>query len=184
VALTISIADFSLSSSPSSATVTAGQSAPYTLSVTPAGGFNQQVSLSCTGAPSAATCSISPSPVTLDGTNAARATVTVTTTAQAVSGPARRPVPPVGGGPLALPWAVWLLMLTTLGSLAAMRRRRIRLTLAVLAATTLIAISWAACGGGGGGSGNPGTPPGTYTLTVTATHGALSHSTTVTLKVN
>ena len=46
-------ADFSLSVSPTSGTITAGQSATFTLSVTPSGGFNQTVSLSCGGAPQA-----------------------------------------------------------------------------------------------------------------------------------
>jgi hypothetical protein len=43
----------------------------------------------------------------------------------------------------------------------------------------------ASCGGGGGGGGGstPGTPPGTYNITVTATAGALQHSTTVILTV-
>jgi trimeric autotransporter adhesin len=41
-----------------------------------------------------------------------------------------------------------------------------------------------ACGGGGTtGGGGGGTPPGTYTITVTATSGSLHHSTAVTLKV-
>ena len=38
-------------------------------------------------------------------------------------------------------------------------------------------------GGGGGGNTDPGTPVGTYTVTVTATSGAISHSATFTLVV-
>jgi hypothetical protein len=45
----------------------------------------------------------------------------------------------------------------------------------------------AACGGssssGGGGGGHPGTTAGTYTVTVTATSGALAHTTTATVTV-
>jgi hypothetical protein len=171
--------------------VTAGESATYTLSVTPVGGFNQQVSLSCTGVPSAATCSVSPASVTPDGTNAAKATVTVTTTARSLASPIRRLVPPGAVGPLAIPWVAWLLMLATLSCLAAMRRRRVRFSLAVLAATALLMISWAACGGGGGATTTPppsGTPPGTYTLTLTGTYTSsspsLTHNTTVSLTVN
>jgi hypothetical protein len=38
-------------------------------------------------------------------------------------------------------------------------------------------------GNGGGSSGNPGTPPGTYNITVTATTGTITHSTTLALAV-
>ncbi len=182
-------ADFSLSVSPTSYTVTAGGSATYTLSVTPAGGFNQQVALSCTGAPSAATCSISPSLVTLGGTNAAKPTVTVTTTARSLAGPTRRLLPPGAMGPLAIPWVAWLLVLATLSSLAAMRRRRVRFSLAVLAATVLLMISWVACGGGlTPAITTTGTPAGTYTLTISGTYvgasGNLTNSAKTTLTVN
>jgi hypothetical protein len=44
-----------------------------------------------------------------------------------------------------------------------------------------------ACGGssssGGGGGGHPGTPAGTYTITVTGTSGSVTHTTTGTLVV-
>lgn len=48
--------------------------------------------------------------------------------------------------------------------------------------TLLLVLAWAACGGGE----EPGTPPGTYTITLKAadSKGNRSHSTTVTLTVN
>jgi Subtilase family len=75
--------DFAISAAPASSTINAGQSATYTLTVTPRNGFNQTVSLTCGGFPSASTCVITPPEVTLDGTNAATATVLVQTTARA-----------------------------------------------------------------------------------------------------
>ncbi len=71
--------DFSLAATPGSNSINSGQSATYTLSVSPVGGFNQAVSLTCAGAPAGSNCSISPSSVTLSGSSAVNATVTVTT---------------------------------------------------------------------------------------------------------
>jgi hypothetical protein len=57
--------DFSLApSSSSTATVAPGQAAKYTVAVAPGGGFNQTVTLTCSGAPAQSTCSVSPSSVT------------------------------------------------------------------------------------------------------------------------
>jgi hypothetical protein len=78
----LSPADFALSLTPATATINAGQSATYVLTLTPSSGFNQAVGLSCSGFPAASTCVITPSTVTLDGISPATATVTVQTTAR------------------------------------------------------------------------------------------------------
>src|SRR5713226_2274383 len=83
--------DFSVSSAPSATTLTAGEYAKLTVSAAPSGGFNQMVTWSCTGAPAAATCTVSPSSVMLDGSNTATATVTLTTTARAFLPPVAKP---------------------------------------------------------------------------------------------
>ena len=188
VALSGTGEDFSVaaaSGSSTSATVTAGQTATYPLAVNPAGGFNQSVTFTCSGAPSLSTCSVSPSPLTLSGTSAGTATVTVSTTAR--SGMRMRPKPPLG------PW-VWLSMLGLLAAVGARllggRRLAWRRAWVPLAVAVVGLTLWAACGGGGGGGGggNPGTPTGTYTLTVTGTTSSgsstLSHSVTLTLNVS
>jgi subtilisin family serine protease len=147
----ITPADFSLSSNPTTSTITAGQLATYKLTVTPISGFNQPVTLNCSGFPGASTCVITPLAVTLDGTNPATATVTVQTTARAILVPAT-PVRIV-----TLPWAVlvglvwvlawvsWLLFWTTQNRLARTSRRRPDLAVAVvLLAVSLCSYS---CGG-------------------------------------
>jgi len=185
---TASAPSFSVAASNSPATVTAGQSTNFTLTVTPSGGFNQSVSFACTGAPSQATCNVNPPSVTLDGTHTATTTVSVTTTAHSLSFRNLRPgsPPPFGewlerGAPQLL---MWLLLLAMLSALFAAPRRRSGLVLSVTLALALLFVACGGGGGGGGGGGNPGTPPGTYMLTVTATSGTAVVSTNLTLTVN
>ncbi len=62
------VPDFSLTAgSQTSATVAPGQTANYTINVVPGTGFNQTVSLTCSGAPAQSTCTISPSSVPING---------------------------------------------------------------------------------------------------------------------
>jgi hypothetical protein len=69
VALSGTGQDFSLAPiTPASATVAAGQTANYTVAVSPAGSFNQTVALTCTGGPALSTCEVTPSSVPLNGT--------------------------------------------------------------------------------------------------------------------
>jgi len=145
--------------------------------------------------------------VSLDGTNAAPLTVSVTTTARAMAAPQfGAPRAPHRPG---LPLQVWLVALAVLAAGAAVGacpeaiggrrcrvpaerpigsrrpagRRPIRASL--LAATLLAVLLWAACGGGGSPPpSQTGTPAGAYALTLTATSGSLSRSTTLTLQVN
>ncbi len=111
--------DFNVSAAPSSATITAGQPANFTVSAAPVGGFNQTVTWSCTDAPAQATCTVSPSPVTLDGKNAATATVTLTTMAHALAPPMFLPryAPPMRLWEALAALFAWLAVLLTLSSL-------------------------------------------------------------------
>jgi pimeloyl-ACP methyl ester carboxylesterase len=201
LALTGTGQDFTITSpsgSSTSATVAPGSPASYTLSVGGEGGLSGTVTFTCTGAPSEATCTVSPNAVTA-GSSATNVTVTVTTTAASVSAPHSRhlpPTPPLSRGLRGL-WMLALALALTAWTIA--RRNQLgvgrgRSTIVPLALGLLLTLALAGCGGGGGGGGgtttpsNPGTPAGTYTLTVTGSTGsgssALSHSMTLTLTVS
>ena len=177
--------DFSLASSPASVAVYAGTTANYSLALTPKFGFNAKIALTCSGAPSQATCQVTPATITLDGTNPATATLSIATTARVSAWPrgGTKLIPPLARRVAPLPLGIWLLVLVMLtGMLLANRRRRAVL---ILAFALCCVFLWGACGGGGTLSGVPaGTPAGTSTLTVTATSGAISHNISVTLTVN
>ena len=179
--------DFTISATPASSSVTAGGSVSYTLTLTPGGGFTGTVQVTCTGAPSEATCTPSPASLTLDGTNTAKVNLTVSTTAASL-GPlshfsTRRwirssEVPGIA--------ACCLAFLCLFGTLALAPGRR---AFKVIGAVTFMFVIGVSCGCGGGNSGsnsppsNPGTPAGTYNLTLSTNSGALTHTTTVSLTV-
>src|ERR1700730_8325778 len=187
-----SSSDFAISAAPSNISLTAGQSASYTASVTPVAGFKGIVTLSCGGVPAASTCSISPSEVTLDGNNPAIATVTLTTTARSFFPRVtpRRFLPPLPFGELLASLFACLLVCAMLWRLARIPRKRLLLTAAV---ALPIAFLCTACGSSSSSSTttNPpptqhgGTPQGAFTITVTgSTSTNLSHAANVQLKVN
>jgi hypothetical protein len=180
--------------SPTSATVAPGQPATYTLSVAGEGGFNQSVSFTCTGAPSEATCTVSPSTLT-PGSSAVNIAVNVTTTAPSVSAPRSRPLPPVPPLSPGLRGLLMLALALTAMAWAMGRRKQLGVSrrqsiMVLLASGLLLALALAGCGGSSVSTPPPnlGTPAGTYTLTVTGSAGsgssALSHSVTLTLTVS
>jgi hypothetical protein len=183
--------DFSLASgSSATATISPGQTATYSLIVAPGGGFNQTVSLGCSGAPAQSTCSVSPSSIKLSGTSSSAVMVTVTT-----AGSAMGTVEPLGALPSGK-FGLWAALagtlgLATLGSLGGLRREvRRRLVPYGLAFLCLfcLGIATSACGGGSSSnSGGGGTQAVSYTLTVTGTFTSgsttLSQTTKLTLVV-
>lgn len=80
--VTLLVNSFSISASPSSKTVTRGNSTTYTVTVTALNGFNGTVTFSVRGLPSGSTASFSPSSVTGSGTS----TLTINTNASTSTG--------------------------------------------------------------------------------------------------
>jgi hypothetical protein len=178
-------ADFSLTlPSGSSVSLTAGQSTTIGLNIAGTNGFNQTVTLSCSGAPAGATCGVSPGSVNPNGSNvSAQVSITSTARTAVVIPPSIHPAP-------------WLWAGAVLGCLFIIRRMagtrisspsklRNDFCLAIL----VLAVG---CGGGGGAVPGPtptppitggGTPAGTYSLTVTGTSGTQTRSTTINLTV-
>jgi hypothetical protein len=79
VALSGTGPDFSITASPSSLSVAPGNSVSSTLTLTPENGFNDTITMSCSGAPKNSTCSISPAMVGMNGVSAQSATFTLST---------------------------------------------------------------------------------------------------------
>ena len=172
------IPGFSLSANPASLTISApGQSGMSSITVSPTGGFTGTVTFSCTVPPkmTEATCSVNPSSLATSGSTA----MTVATTGpHTVAALRNRPDLPIAGGAALL---ACLLLLATPA-----KRRRLKMVCA-LPSIVLVAAVFGGCGGGGSGGGggttDPGTPAGTYSVSVTASGGSISHTANVSVTV-
>jgi hypothetical protein len=80
--LLLTVNSFTLAVTPSSRTITAGQVATYTATISPLGGFNDNVTFAATGLPSGATATFTPASVTGSGST----TMTITTTSATTGG--------------------------------------------------------------------------------------------------
>jgi hypothetical protein len=192
VALTGSGLDFSMTpGAAASATVTAGQTATYSIAVAPAGGFAASVALSCSGGPAGSACAVSPSTIALSGAAAQTAMVTVTTAAHGWLLPFRGGWPKdtrYRQTPMILTLAAMFLLMIVASQFLRREQNLVWIRVAGFAALVTLGLTLTSCGGGSG-SGGGGTNPqaGTYTVTVTGnfTSGAttLNHSAKLTLVV-
>src|SRR6266403_1978684 len=157
--------DFGLTGPTTVQNVTAGNTLPFTVTMTPVGGFTGTVALACTGAPSRSTCTVTPASVAAaNGTTAQTAQVSLATTAL-MAPPARIPTPPVSIRqvvPVLLAMLLMFLMAKT---------RQMRMRLGMITAMVLLLVL-AGCGGSYNG-----TTKGPTTLTITGTSGTLTPKT-------
>ena len=175
--------DFFLSANVLTSSVNAGTSATFTINLLPLSGpFANAISLACSGLPALASCSFSPSSVT-PGSAAATSTLTISTTAPVAATEVQRK-----------PWDfpgtffIWLGSVLALLAATIAAKRAVKKTAAAFTFSALVICAGAtlmACGGGGTNhtSAQPGTPVGTYTITVTGSSNQLQHSVTIQLSV-
>ncbi len=157
--------DFSVSLASSSLAISHGQSATTSVTMTPTNGFNQSVSLSCSGLPAGVSCSFSPQAVTAESP-----TATLMLSANSVASSYQRD--PHRFAPL----ASLALLICWIGM-----PKRLRKGLAgwiVWTSTGFILL--AGCGGGKSASSSPIT----INATVTATSSSLSHTVPLTVTLN
>ncbi len=163
----VNASDFSLSSDRTSATVTAGSSATFNLTITPVGAYNTAVALSCTSPlPQGVSCSFTPASVTPAGGPVA-SSLRVTTT----------------GSSLAMLWLSFSGVAGCVLVAGARRRRPKWIVRGVLLVIAMVAL--AGCGGGSSSAPNQTlqTPKGTMTITVLATSGSLTKTLALTITV-
>jgi uncharacterized protein (TIGR03118 family) len=169
--------DFAVATNPTSVMVTPGQSAPVMVTVTPSGGFNSSVILSCSSVPGV-TCTFG-SATLVTNNGAASTTMNINTT----TGVPRYGFLPPGNMGL----GVLLSALSLLGLMIWRSGRFVRVRVPALGTAAVLAMFACSLTLGGCGYGSSYTPPpqnsGPAVLTVTAQSGTLSHTATVNVTV-
>jgi uncharacterized protein (TIGR03118 family) len=175
VTITIANADFSFAASPATATVIAGQSTQFMLTVTAEGGFANNVTFSCSPV-TGITCAFSPATVTpVNG--AANTTLTVTTSAS-VSHFGLVTPNLISLCALLIALALLNLVMRCGGNFRTDRARL--LTATAGAAIVALGLVMSGCGGSGSGAQSN---RGSASIMVAAQSGTLSHTTIVRVTV-
>jgi arabinogalactan endo-1,4-beta-galactosidase len=168
-AVNVSEPDYSVTANQSSLTVSPGSNGSVSLTITPVGGYNGTVAMSCTTSLSGVSCSFNPASYTLNGSDTVltgTAEIAASSSAALHSPFDRRSNHVVASAILWLPGGAALLLVAfeRRRLLRNPRTRRTFLLFALLATTA----GFSACGGGGGGGGGGSTQPVTGTVTITA----------------
>ncbi len=171
VTIMIAAPDFTVAATPASGSVSPGQSTTFTLKVSSVAGYSGTVKFSCGALPSLAACSFAPASVTPSG-SAVSSTLTVTTAAASALLSPERPFGPsspwIPAGGLAMAGVMGLAFVP--GKMRRWNRQLRLLSWGFLLASLSLAI--VGCGGGNSTPSNPGTPAGTYSISVSASDGA------------
>ena len=167
--------DFTVPATLPDATVTAGQSTPQTIHVTPVSSVDTAITFTCSGLPAHSSCD---NPTVTPGASAVDVVVTISTTAPGTASLRRQQTTPI--------YALWLpfggLGLITMAGVGTRKRSRKALIAIALLLLVMGVMLIASCG-----SSSPrpsgGTPHGAFPITVTATAGPAVHTSTFTLTV-
>jgi len=179
--------DFSLAASPGSLTISAGSMGSANLTVTPVGGYEDTLKMSCTTALAGVTCSFSPATYTANGSNTVL-TGTVTVSASSSTALIR---PATGRNSNAMLFVSGMVLPFGVAFLAGIRRLRSKEIIwkrGVMPMLVLLvaAVYCTACGGGsnGGGSGQSTQPvAGVVTVTATGSSGTATQSVSLNLTI-
>jgi len=170
--------DFSMSVNPSNQSIAvAGDTATYTVQLTPHPLYTSGITISCSGLPSASSCSPSTSPVSLTSTSGSSVTLSVHTTARPV-------ITPAASIFTRQFYAIWLMIpgMVLVGAAGNRRRRRIFRILTLCTLFTVLLLV-PACSSSKTQTPVSGTPAGNYTITVTSAAGTDSKTQTIGLSV-
>ena len=172
------MSDYSMAVNPPNGSVlAAGDTATYQVQLTPHPIYTTNISLGCSGLPPGAACNFTSNLVTLQGPGSS--TLNITTTARPV-------VTPAASLLTRHFYAIWLAIpgLTLLGvGVGGDRRRRRIVGMLMFCALFALLLLQPACSSKATQAPVSGTPPGNYTITVTATSGTDTKSGTITLAV-
>ena len=180
VTVTAQMSDYTISATPNNFTLlAAGDTATYQVELVPHPIYASNISLSSTGAPPASHPVFSTSTISLANSSSGGATLNISTTP--------RPIVTPGASLFTrrFYYAVWLSLpgMALLGLGTRDKRRRRILGLTALCALFGLILLVPACSHGTTQVPASGTPAGTYTITISATSGGDSKSTSVTLTV-
>jgi len=160
-------ANYSVTAPTTSATVTAGSSAVFSFFLTPSNHYNGTVTFACGNLPPSTTCLFSPELALMNGDTPLVVQLTVKTTAAGSPQAMRTPATPSGGSTILI---TSLGMLGLFGLMFAGSLNRNTPWRGIVFGTILLGMMfWVACGSVSSPRSSAGTPPGDYTITVTAT---------------